>query len=130
MITGVGVDAVAVSRIAGVLERHGERFARRLLAPFEHGEYATAPDAPRFLAKRFAVKEAFAKALGTGIAQDVILPDIALHHHPGGQPYLQVHGGAAAHMQARGIHATHVSLTDEGDLVLAFVVLERHRSAP
>lgn len=124
MIAGIGVDAASVARVQAVWDRHGARFARRLLAAQEHADLARARDVPRFLAKRFAVKEAFGKALGTGIAQDVILPDIALTHATSGAPALALHGAAAAHCARRGIGPTHVSLTDEGDLVLAFVVLE------
>lgn len=130
MIAGVGVDLVSVARVAAVWERHGERFARRLLAPAEHKELAAAHNAARFLAKRFAVKEAFGKALGTGIAQDVILPDIALAHGGAGEPQLVLAGGAAAHCARRGIGGRYVSLSDEGDLVLAFVVLEYGPEAP
>lgn len=124
MIAGVGVDAASVARIGTVWARHGERFARRLLAASERADFTATGDVPRFLAKRFAVKEAFGKALGTGIAQDVILPDIALVHAASGAPGLALRGAAAAHCARRGIGPAHVSLTDEGDLVIAFVVLE------
>jgi holo-[acyl-carrier protein] synthase len=124
MIAGIGVDLVSVARVTAVWERHGARFARRLLGEAERAELADARDVPRFLAKRFAVKEAFGKALGTGIAQDVILPDIVLTHAQSGAPALRLAGAAAVHCAQRGIGPSHVSLSDEGDFVIAFVVLE------
>lgn len=124
MIAGIGVDIVAVARIARILEQHGDHFARRLLADSEWQAYiATTARAP-FMAKRFAAKEAFGKALGTGIADGVTLPQIAVGHDTAGRPLLELSGAAAEHCARRGIVAWHLSLSDEKDHAVAMVVLE------
>lgn len=124
MIAGIGVDLVTVSRIAKVDVRHGARFERRILTEQESAEIDTAPDRARFLAKRFAVKEAAAKALGTGERQGVLLSHFGLTHDELGKPELVLLAEAARRGDALGVTATHVSISDEGDLVTAFVVLE------
>ena len=124
MIAGIGVDIVAVARIARILEQHGEHFARRLLAPVEFDDYRATPAPAAFLAKRFAAKEAFGKALGTGIAQGVTLPQIAVAHDAAGRPRLELAGAAAEHCARRGIEVWHLSLADEQDHAVAMVVLE------
>jgi holo-[acyl-carrier protein] synthase len=77
------------------------------------------------MAKRFAAKEAFGKALGTGIAQGVTLPQIAVRHDAAGRPILELTGAAAEHCARRGIVAWHISLADEHEHAVAMVVLER-----
>lgn len=124
MIVGIGVDLVTVSRIAKVDARHAERFERRILTQQEREDIGTAADRTRFLAKRFAVKEAAVKAMGTGEREGVLLSDIGLSHDTLGKPELQISGAAAARCEALGVTQHHVSLSDEGDLVTAFVVLE------
>lgn len=124
MIIGIGVDLVKVSRIAQVDQRHADRFERRILTEEERQEISTAPDRARFLAKRFAVKEAAVKALGTGERQGVLLSHFGLSHDDLGKPELRIHAEAAKRCEALGVSASHVSLSDEGDLVTAFVVLE------
>ncbi len=128
MIHGVGVDLVTVARVRAVHARFAERFARRILTGAEIAELAALPsgaDPARFLAKRFAVKEAAVKALGTGEREGVLLRDFGLAHSPLGRPELTLSGMGAERCDAAGIVASHVSLSDEGDLVTAFVVLER-----
>ena len=129
MIAGMGTDLVTVSRMARVHERFGERLARRVLHAAELDGYRRARDPARFLAKRFAVKEAAVKALGTGERVGVLLRDFHVDHDALGKPLLGVSGEAAVRCAAAGIVARHVSLSDEGDLVSAFVVLERRESA-
>jgi len=124
MITGIGVDIVAVARIARLVEQHGDHFARRLLAETEWSDYLAVRDRASFLAKRFAAKEAFGKALGTGIANGVTLPQIAVAHEPDGRPRLELSGAAAEHCLRRGVVAWHLSLADEQDHAVAMVVLE------
>ncbi|MGK2940399.1 MAG: holo-ACP synthase [Immundisolibacter sp.] len=124
MIAGIGVDIVAVARIARIVEEHGDGFARRLLAPNEWPDYEAARDRPAFLAKRFAAKEAFGKALGTGIAEGVTLPQIAVNHDAAGRPLLELSGAAAEHCARRGIVSWHLSIADERDQAMAMVVLE------
>ena len=124
MIFGIGVDITTISRIAKVYERFGDRFAQRILAADEHAQLNTQPNPGRFLAKRFAIKEAAVKALGTGEREGVLLKDFAVHHNDLGKPHLRVSGGAALRYKKLGISTQHVSLSDEGDQVVAFVVLE------
>ena len=130
MIFGIGVDMTTVSRVERTWQRFGIRFARRFLHEDELAELAALSDnkgtllPARFLAKRFAVKEAAVKALGTGERVGVLLRDFALDHDSLGKPVLTVHGVAARRCTDAGIDALHVSLSDEGDTVAAFVVLE------
>jgi len=124
VIAGIGVDIVAVARIARLIEQHGEHFARRLLAVSEFDDYRAAPAPAAFMAKRFAAKEAFGKALGTGIARGVTLPQIAVRHDDAGRPLLELSGAAAEHCARRNIVAWHLSLADERDHAVAMVVLE------
>ena len=125
MLAGIGVDLVTVSRIAKVHERFGHRFARRFLHELELNAYSSHPCQERFLAKRFAVKEAAVKALGTGERSGVLLKDFYVEHDKLGKPLLRVSGEAAVLCHAIGIDSLWVSITDEGDTVAAFVVLER-----
>lgn len=124
MIAGIGVDLATISRIAKVHERFGLRFARRFLHESEITVYQQHPSQDRFLTKRFAVKEAAVKALGTGEREGVLLKDFYLQHDKLGKPLLLVSGTARTLCEQRGITGFWVSLSDEGDTVAAFVVLE------
>lgn len=124
-IYGVGTDIVRIERIEASLARHGERFARRILAPSEVAAYHAARHPARLLAKRFAAKEAAAKALGTGFRGGVGLRDIAVDHEPGGRPFLRFSGGADALCHTLGIAESHLSLSDEQEYAIAFVTLVR-----
>lgn len=125
MIVGIGTDLVTLSRVARVHTRFGERFAHRVLHPNEFSAYRAHAEPARFLAKRFAVKEAAVKALGTGERDGVLLRDFYVTHDALGKPSLEVSGEGATRCRQLGVTARHVSLSDEGDLVTAFVVLER-----
>ncbi len=130
MIHGIGTDLLDATRIRDGLARFGEHYADRILAPAEHAGYYASRDPARYLAKCFAAKEAFAKAAGTGLRSPVTLRNIAVLRDSRGKPYLQYAPELAAWLVARSVTAHHVSLSDEGDLVLAFVVLEQpHASA-
>lgn len=124
MIYGVGTDIVEVARLAKMYERHGEDAVEKLLAPAERDDFAAVRDKGRYLAKRFAAKEAFAKALGTGVRAPVSLNDIAVTHDELGKPVLAYGGALAELIQARGL-AAHLSLSDESAYAVAFVVLEQ-----
>jgi holo-[acyl-carrier protein] synthase len=124
MIHGIGTDLLDARRIREGLARFGEHFADRILAPAEHPGYSASRDPARFLAKCFAAKEAFAKAAGTGLRAPVSLRNIAVLRDPRGKPLIQCAPVLATWLQARGVTAQHVSLADEGDLVLAYVILE------
>jgi len=125
LIYGIGTDLLDAGRIRSGLARFGEHYADRILAPAEHARYFASRDPARFLAKCFAAKEAFAKAAGTGLRAPVTLQNIAVLRDAHGKPFLQCSPDLAAWLVARGVTAHHVSLSDEGDLVLAFVVLEQ-----
>lgn len=124
MIHGVGLDLVEIERVEVVLRRWGERFARRVLAPAELEEWRAAARPERFLAKRFAVKEAATKALGTGVSGGVSLRDIAVVHDPLGRPGLEFRGATLELVSRLGIKGAHVSISDERQLAAAVVVLE------
>jgi holo-[acyl-carrier protein] synthase len=124
MIFGVGTDIVAIARLASLWERHGERVLERILAPEEREDCRRATDPGRFLAKRFAAKEALAKALGTGIRAPVSLSAIAVAHDSHGKPYFQLAPALAAYLAERHLIA-HISISDERDCALAFAVVEQ-----
>lgn len=124
MIAGIGIDLATVSRICKVHDRFGDRFARRFLHKKEMKAYHTHKQKERFLAKRFAAKEAAVKALGTGERDGVLLKDFYIEHDSLGKPLLHASGLAKARCDAIGIKHFWVTLTDEGDTVAAFVVLE------
>ena len=123
MIKGVGTDLVKVARITRALQKHGERFAVRILTPDEMKRYHSAPDKARYLAKRFALKEAIVKALGTGIAKGVSWQHINTANNEAGQPYAILSVGALRVMKSLGADSLNISLSDEEEYVLAFAVL-------
>ena len=124
MITGIGVDATSVARITQSHQRFGERFVHRLLHPDERAGFTLSASPDRFLAKRFAIKEAASKALGTGIREGVSLHDFITTHDALGKPHLELAGEASRRAAQAGIVRVHLSLTDEGDIVTAFVICE------
>lgn len=125
MIYGIGTDLVRISRIKALLNRHGERFTGRVFTGDEISECSARPRPAAAFALRFAAKEAFSKALGTGMRQGVAWRDIETVSLPGGKPQLRVYGKAGRLCEEQGICAFHVSLSDEGDYGSAVVVLER-----
>jgi holo-[acyl-carrier protein] synthase len=127
MIYGIGTDLVEVSRVHRLLEQHGDRFARRLLAPREWGDYERAANRAQYLAGRFAAKEAFAKAFGTGLRYPVSLRNINVTNDPLGKPGLLLEPELADLTRSRGVTAHHVSVTHERSMACAFVVLEGAR---
>lgn len=124
MIHGIGTDLVLLSRIARLHEQYGSQFARRLLSPVEWLEFPQAGRPVHFLAKRFAAKEAFAKAVGTGLRVPVSLRHIGVGHDRLGKPEFICAAPLAAWLAAQGIGRVHLSLSDERDHVLAFAVAE------
>ena len=124
MIYGVGTDIVAIKRLQGMWDRHGEKALQRLLAPKEMADFVKAADKGRFLAKRFAAKEAFSKALGTGIRPPAVLSAIAVSHDELGKPILDFCGQLAELIKNQGLTAHH-SISDEADYAIAYVILER-----
>ena len=124
MIYGVGTDIIEIPRIAAALERFGEKFARRILCEPELRRFATHRLPAAFLAKRFAAKEAFTKALGTGIHAPANWHGVWVANLRSGKPTLQFTDALQAMLDARGVARAHVSLTDERGLASATVILE------
>jgi len=124
MIHGIGTDLVAIERLADMWRRHGERALDKLLAPEERADCRASNDPGRFLAKRFAAKEALGKALGTGIRAPVLLPAIAVTHDELGKPGFAFAAELAGWIAASGL-VCHLSLSDEAEHALAFVVVEK-----
>lgn len=138
MILGIGTDIAPVSRIADTLLRQGARFAERCFAPVERDyvEQKTvgqAEQAAAYYAKRWAAKEACAKALGLGIRDEIYLRDIIVHNDSAGKPSILLEGGAAARLSAitpPGLTPQiDVSLSDDGGLAVAFVVISARADA-
>lgn len=123
MIAGVGTDLAAVARLDRLYRRYGERVLEKILAPAERADFARSKAPASFLAKRFAAKEAFAKALGTGVVAPATLNNIAVGHDPLGKPVFKLAPELQAVLDARKLVA-HLSLSDEKDFALAFVILE------
>ena len=123
MVYGIGTDIVRIERLRAALERHGEGFAMRILAEEERAGFAASRDSARYLAKRFAAKEAFGKALGTGVAAPATLHAIAVGHDALGKPVFRFGNQLAAYMSERHLNA-HLSLSDEADYVVAFALIE------
>lgn len=124
MIFGIGTDIVEVSRIEDSLARFGNAFAMRILSEREMQEFTQSHTQARFLAKRFAAKEAFAKALGTGIRAPATFDNIAVAHDDLGKPVLDIAPALQQLLDAKGIRFMHLSISDEKSLAAAFVVLE------
>jgi len=125
MIYGIGTYIVESSRIAQSLERFGERFARRILTDSEFSEYYVSTKRVSFLASRFAAKEALSKAIGTGLRHPVNLNYITITHDDLGKPFFQFHPDLDQLITNKGITRLHLSISDEINMVCAFVVLEQ-----
>ena len=125
MIIGIGTDIVQIDRIKGALERRGRSFAERILCADELQIFDRKNSPVSYLAKRFAAKEAASKALGTGIGV-VSWHDMEVTNDLNGRPLLTLTGSAAQRMVDLGVTQVHLSLSDEKDVALAFVVLSTH----
>jgi holo-[acyl-carrier protein] synthase len=123
MIAGIGTDIVRIDRIQKALGRRGDAFARRVLTETEFQLFQKCADQASWLAKRFAAKEAAAKALGTGIGK-VSFHHLEVSNNELGAPAMKFSGYALELQKTRGITSIHLSLSDESDHALAFVVLE------
>lgn len=125
MIVGIGSDIARVERFARAVQRHGPRFAARILGPQEQAIWCQKGESVAYLAKRFAAKEAFVKALGLGLRRGMQWSDIQVVNDQLGKPSLALSGEALRLFQASGASTTHVTLSDEADYAIAFVILER-----
>ena len=128
-IFGVGTDLCDIGRIERALARFGEKFARRILVASELQRFRRHRKGAAYLAKRFAAKEAFSKALGTGIHFPVSWHNVWVENEASGKPSLKFSRPLAALLKRRGIANVHVSLTDEIGMACAFVVIEGTRRA-
>ena len=124
MIIGIGTDIVTVARIERASARHGTAFAARILSAQELAEYATQAHPARFLSKRFAAKEALAKATGHGLRHPVSLHRITVGHDALGKPAFVFDVELSAFLSKLGVLRHHLSLSDERDTAVAFVILE------
>ena len=128
MIIGIGSDLCDIRRIEKSLERFGERFTHKVFTPIERARSERKPDRAASYAKRFAAKEACAKALGTGLKRGVHLAGMGVVNLPSGKPTMALTGGAAAQlasMTPEGMTAViHLSLTDDHPYAQAFVIIE------
>ncbi|WBA83640.1 holo-ACP synthase [Endozoicomonas sp. GU-1] len=123
MIVGIGTDIVRIDRIERSLSRLGEAFARRILTDHELSQWQQRSSSPAWLAKRFAAKEAVAKAFGTGIGK-LSFRHIEVRNNASGAPELFLSDYGLELQQQRGVKRLHLSLSDEQDNAIAFVVLE------
>ena len=128
MIIGIGSDLIDIRRVEKTLGRHGERFIRRVYTDIEQAKSEGRAARAASYAKRFAAKEACAKALGTGMAQGVFWRDMGVVNLPGGKPTMALTGGAAARLEslmpADHKAAIHLTITDDYPLAQAFVIIE------
>ncbi len=124
MIYGVGTDVVEIERIEKALERWGERFAERVLCDPELRRFRAHRQPAAYLAKRFAAKEAFTKALGTGIKAPANWHGVWVANLPSGKPQLEFTAALQRLLSDRGISRAHVTLSDERGVAMATVILE------
>lgn len=144
-IVGVGTDIVEIARLQASVER-SDSMAKRILTPKEYQDYLRLTELPtlrprqqtemvdkessvissqaRFLAKRFAAKEAAVKAIGNGIGNGVSWQQIEIAHHSTGQPYMRVNGHLEELFKQKGVNHTHISISDEKHYAIATVILE------
>lgn len=128
MISGVGVDRIAISRIERSLERFGDRFIERIYTQHEIAQSRAKGNPARRFAMLFAAKEAVSKALGTGFRRGIAMHHIETIHQASGKPEITLHGVAREVAKEQGIIRVHISLTDDEGVALAFAVAEASAS--
>jgi holo-[acyl-carrier protein] synthase len=129
MIFGIGTDILRIERVAAALSRHGDRFAEKILGAEELEKYHRRKDKVaarglRFLATRFAAKEAFSKAIGLGMRMPMTWRAMQVLNAPSGKPIIVTSGALTAFMQEHGLTAQ-VTITDEVEYAVAFVIVEK-----
>lgn len=123
MIYGIGTDIVELSRIKKTYTRFGENFTKRLLMPEEQSMYLQSRNPIRFLAMRFAAKEAIVKAMGTGFSNGIWIRDTGIINDKLGKPLVIFSSRGQAVCKKLGIGESHISLSDEAGLILAFSIM-------
>jgi holo-[acyl-carrier protein] synthase len=129
MIFGIGIDVLQVDRVENVFHKYGERFIRHLLLPEERRQFELTSRPVRFLAMRFAAKEAIVKGMGTGFSHGVWIRDVGVVQNSWGKPEVVYSPRGNVVREGLGIGEGHVTLTDEAGLVVAVAILMR-RAAP
>ncbi|WP_274424261.1 holo-ACP synthase [Chelativorans sp. YIM 93263] len=128
MIIGLGSDLIDIRRVARTLERYGTRFTNRVFTEIEQAKSDRRRERAASYAKRFAAKEACAKALGTGLSRGVFWRDMGVVNEPGGKPTMKLTGGAAQRLKAMAPEGhevrIHLTITDDFPLAQAFVIIE------
>lgn len=124
MIVGIGTDIAALERIESLHLRYGERFARRILSEAEMAEFNKHAHPARLLMKRFAAKEALAKAVGTGLRHPVSMTQMTVIHDALGKPAFLFSSQLVDYIKLIGVARHHLSISDERDMAVAFVILE------
>ena len=128
MIFGIGIDVLQVERIERAFARHGERFVGHLLMPAERAQLQLTSRPARFLAMRFAAKEAIVKGMGTGFAHGVWIRDVGVVQNAWGKPEV-IYSARGERVRRRlGVGEGHITLTDEAGLIVAVAVLLRGRA--
>ncbi len=130
MIYGIGTDICDIRRIRASLERHGERFAQKVLSDNEMQTYRARSErwperGVRYVATRFSAKEAFSKAIGLGMRMPMTWRLCEVAKLPSGQPTIVLHGGLKAWFEAKGLTA-HISVSDESDYATSYCVVEKN----
>ncbi len=124
MIFGIGVDVLEAARVKKLYEKYGEHFVERLLMPSEREQMSKTKRTERFLAMRFAAKEAIVKAMGTGFAHGIWIRDVGVVQNAWGRPEVVYSPRGEKVRRQLGIGGGHVTLTDEAGLIVAVAVLE------
>ena len=124
MIYGIGTDLVNIDRVKKILSKNRDGFVKRVLSEHEQALFANKADSAAYCAKRFAAKEAFAKALGTGIGRVVSFQDLTVRNNENGKPYFIPSEKLRQYLVEKKIKQAHLSISDESQNAIAFVVLE------
>jgi holo-[acyl-carrier protein] synthase len=122
MISGIGIDIIEIDRIRSLIKRYGDRFVERVFTPCEISYCRNKKDPSQSFAARFAVKEAFVKALGTGMVSGMKFSDVSLENSD--RPEIRLSGITSSIAESKGIASMHASISHEKDYAIAIVILE------
>lgn len=125
MIIGIGLDIVEIDRIQGIYDQYGHAFAKRILCESEFEDYEKQKMPARFIARRFAAKEAVAKALGTGFSAGIAMHMICVAHDDSGRPIIKLYDKAKDRADSLGVENLLISISDERRYATAFAVIEK-----